>query len=110
MKDFELPEPAFKLSWIGDKAEYRVSKPRIGNTDVYTPEQVREIVAKDRAQRGQAVAWQVRRVDGSPLAVWETCTFELYEATLATGRYAGYENAPLCEVRVLSDNAAPAPR
>ncbi|WP_212745034.1 hypothetical protein [Hydrogenophaga sp. 2FB] len=107
MTDFELPDPAFKLSWNDGRAAYTVNKPRIGSTDVFTPEQVREIVANDRARRGQPVAWQVRRSDGSPLAVWETCTFELYEATLATGRYAGYENGPPCEVRVLSDNTAP---
>ena len=51
-----------------------------------------------------AVAWQVRRadgrIDGVPIQ-WEHCTKELYDATLATGRYAGYENGPRCEVREL---------
>jgi hypothetical protein len=52
----------------------------------------------------EAVAWQVRRadgrIDGVPIQ-WENCTQELYDATLATGRYAGYENGPQCEVRAL---------
>jgi hypothetical protein len=108
MLDFELPEPAFRLTWNEGQAQYRVSKPRIGDTDVFTAEQVRAIVARDRAQRGVAVCWQVRRTDGSPLAVWEVCTKELYEASLKTGRYAGYQNGPPCEVRTLSDNGAPA--
>lgn len=51
-----------------------------------------------------AVAWQVRRadgrIDGVPIQ-WENCTKELYEATLSTGRYAGFENGPRCEVRAL---------
>jgi hypothetical protein len=42
----------------------------------------------------EAVAWQVRRadgrIDGVPIQ-WENCTKELYDATLATGRYAGFE-------------------
>lgn len=49
----------------------------------------------------EPAAYQVRRTDGSPLADWEDCTRELYEATLATGRYNGYENGPACEVRPL---------
>lgn len=48
-----------------------------------------------------AVAWQVRRTDGSPLACWEACTRDLYDATLASGRYSGYEDGPPCEVRAL---------
>lgn len=51
---------------------------------------------------GEAVSWQVRRTDGSPLACWETCTRDLYNETLATGRYNGLEGAPPCEVRALA--------
>lgn len=47
------------------------------------------------------VSWQVRRADGSPNATWETCTKEFYDATLRTGRYAGYETGPKSEVRDL---------
>lgn len=50
---------------------------------------------------GEAVSYQVRRTDGSPLACWETCTKDLYDETLATGRYNGLEGAPPCEVRAL---------
>lgn len=57
------------------------------------------------------VAWQVRRIDGDggPLTNWESCTQDLYEATLATGRYGGYENGPPCEVRALVDARAAQP-
>lgn len=37
-----MPEPAFKLTWRGDLARYFVSKPNIGNTAVYTADQVRK--------------------------------------------------------------------
>ena len=61
------------------------------------------------AAQAEAVAWQVRRadgrIDGSPFP-WEECTKELYDATLSTGRYAGYENGPRCEVRALAALAA----
>ncbi|WP_249182456.1 hypothetical protein [Burkholderia ambifaria] len=54
---------------------------------------------------GDPVAWQVRRADGKLSAgfpiQWEECTKELYDETLQTGRYAGYENGPRCEVRAL---------
>ncbi len=66
----------------------------------------RSLIASSRAASlgdgGGAVAWQVRRTDGSPLACWESCTRELYEATLATGRYSGFESGPSCEVRALA--------
>ena len=55
----------------------------------------------------EAVSWQVRRTDGSPLACWETCTKDLYDLTLSTGRYCGFENGPPCEVRALGVIAAP---
>lgn len=83
-------------------------------TDPYHPRQV-ALTAAEAAlacqSQGVPVAWQVRRadgrIDGVPIQ-WECCTKELYETTLATGRYAGYENGPLCEVRALFA-AAPAP-
>ncbi|AOJ31391.1 hypothetical protein WJ16_07640 [Burkholderia metallica] len=52
----------------------------------------------------EAVAWQVRRTEISPTGApiqRENCTKELHDATLATGRYAGYDNGPRCEVRAL---------
>lgn len=60
--------------------------------------------AQPAAVDREAVAWQVRRsdgrIDGVPIQ-WEQCTKDLYDATLSTGRYAGYENGPRCEVREL---------
>ena len=35
-----LPEPSFRLVWLSDRAVYKVTKPNIGNTDVYTAEQM----------------------------------------------------------------------
>lgn len=71
-------------------------------------------IAAIRAQQAggvpAVVSWQVRRTDGSPLAVWESCTQELFNETKRTGRYAGYEGAPPCEVRELvALAAAPSP-
>lgn len=83
-------------------------------TDPYHPRRVALNAAEAALacqSQGVPVAWQVRRadgrIDGVPIQ-WECCTKELYETTLATGRYAGYENGPLCEVRALFA-AAPAP-
>lgn len=83
-------------------------------TDPYHPRRVALAAAENALacqSQGVPVAWQVRRadgrIDGVPIQ-WECCTKELYETTLATGRYAGYENGPLCEVRALFA-AAPAP-
>lgn len=56
------------------------------------------------------VSWQVRRTDGSLMAVWESCTKDLFDETKRTGRYGGYEGAPPCEVRELVVlAAAPSP-
>jgi hypothetical protein len=48
-----MPEPAFKLTWRGDLARYFVSKPNIGNTDVFTADQVRAAIlgATERAAK-----------------------------------------------------------
>lgn len=56
------------------------------------------------------IVWQVRRSDGRIDGVqitWENCTQKLYEATLGTGRYAGDENGPRCEVRALAVTTHP---
>ena len=41
-----LPEPAFRLLW--KHGEYRVTKPNIGDTDVYTADQLRAAVLAER--------------------------------------------------------------
>lgn len=41
-----LPEPAFRLLW--KYGEYRVTKPNIGDTDVYTADQLRAAVLAER--------------------------------------------------------------
>lgn len=40
-----LPEPAFRLKWDGSSSSYKVDKPNIGDTDVYTAEQVNALVS-----------------------------------------------------------------
>ena len=44
MDDLMLPEPAFRLKW--KDGAYYVSKPSIGDTDVFTAEQMREYAKK----------------------------------------------------------------
>ena len=36
-----LPAPDFRLKWVGG-SEYKVTKPNIGDTDVFTADQMRE--------------------------------------------------------------------
>jgi len=64
-----MPEPAFKLTWRSDLARYFVSKPNIGDTEVFTPDQVRAAIlgATERAEKvceqqakTYAFIWQVR--------------------------------------------------
>lgn len=50
----ELLQPAFKLRWDGERAAYFVNTPGIGNTDVYTADQMRAY-AKPYADRLAAV-------------------------------------------------------
>jgi hypothetical protein len=54
----ELPSPAFRLCWKPLEGRYTVNKPNIGDTDVYTAEQVRACIAADRAERVPAVSEQ----------------------------------------------------
>ena len=44
MNDLMLPEPAFRLKW--KDGAYYVSKPSIGDTDVFTADQMREYAKK----------------------------------------------------------------
>ncbi|MEI2429159.1 hypothetical protein RDV84_23295 [Lysobacter yananisis] len=67
---------------------------------------LREIDAAAPEGAQGAVEWQVRRTGLTRSATqdlwgWEPCTKELYEATLRTGRYAGFDNGQPCEVRAL---------
>lgn len=43
--DVVLPDPAFNLIWDAERGGYYVSKPNIGSTAVYTPEQVRALLS-----------------------------------------------------------------
>lgn len=45
MTHIPLPEPSFRLTWNFWQAEYKVSKPNIGDTDAYTADQMREYAA-----------------------------------------------------------------
>ena len=46
----EIPEPAFRLKWRGDRAAYYVDKPNIGDTDCYTADQLRAAAALGKRQ------------------------------------------------------------
>ena len=48
---YKLPEPEFQLKWHSSPAAYRVSKPNIGDTDVYTAEQMQAAYAAGLAAR-----------------------------------------------------------
>ena len=52
--DIKLPEPAFRLTWDDSRAGYYVSKPNVGDTDVFTADQLRAAVLADRAERASA--------------------------------------------------------
>lgn len=49
-----LPAPAFQLIWDGGRALYKVSKPNIGSTEVFTSDQLRAYVDATCAMRAQA--------------------------------------------------------
>lgn len=54
-----LPEPDFRLKWHNGDARYTVNKPDIGDTDCYTADTVRTLLAGVSAPAAQAepVAW-----------------------------------------------------
>lgn len=37
-----LPEPQFQLKWLPNSSTYHVTKPNVGNTDVFTADQMRD--------------------------------------------------------------------
>jgi len=52
-----LPEPAFRLLW--KHGEYRVTKPNIGDTDVYTADQYRAAVLAERERCADIVMYEL---------------------------------------------------
>ncbi|HDR9497631.1 TPA: hypothetical protein QDC06_000833 [Burkholderia cepacia] len=103
MRVFDSPAPA---EWYDDEAIRFFTEHHRHRQTLRA-----NLASQPAAAAGQeAVAWQVRRTEISPMGTpiqWENCTKELHDATLATGRYAGYDNGPRCEVRALY-TAAPA--
>lgn len=110
---------AFEAWWMSDvPEEHRVFAKKLldgygpgytaaaGVADAWEAWQARASLPAGKVAQAEPVAWQVRRVDGRIDGVpiqWENCTKDLFDATLQTGRYAGYENGPRCEVRALCD-------
>ena len=62
---FVEPEPSFKLRWHDDGARYTVSKPNIGDTDVFTADQLREAYAAGAAAQlsAEPFGWYDARFD-----------------------------------------------
>lgn len=48
-----LPEPAFRLKWRD--GAYKVTKPHIGDTDVYTADQLRAAILQERESAADLV-------------------------------------------------------
>jgi hypothetical protein len=57
----ELPEPAFRLMW--KHGAYYVDKPEIGDTDVYTAEQVRALLDEVEALTADAERYRWLRAN-----------------------------------------------
>lgn len=78
--DIKLPEPAFRLFWHERSNLYSVSKPNIGDTDVYTADQLRAAVLADRAGRWQPIETAPQNTGDLVLVYWiDECGGERYE-------------------------------
>lgn len=60
-----MPEPAFQLRWHSVRAAYSVSKPDIGDTEVYTADQMRQAI-----QAASDLAAKREREDGVVIAAY----------------------------------------
>ncbi len=92
-KQFEWSDEEFEVWWNKDD--------RCNRADRIAQARCVLLAAGPAGPVQEPAAYQVRRTDSSPLAVWKGCTRDLYEDTLATGRYSGFEDGPPCEVRRL---------
>lgn len=92
-RQYEWSEDEFEIWWNSDDRGERAN--RIAEARCIL------LSAGAAGPAQEPAAYQVRRADGSPLTVWEGCTRDLYEDTLATGRYSGFESGPPSEVRRL---------
>ncbi len=76
--EIKLPEPAFRLTWSGYAAEYKVNRPNIGDTDCYTADQMRAAIEADRASRSPPTDEQVERAAfAAERAVYDMDGFEM---------------------------------
>ena len=62
---YKLPEPEFQLKWHSSPAAYRVSKPNIGDADVYTAEQMQAAYAAGLAARVPE-GWKMVPIEMTP--------------------------------------------
>ncbi len=60
-----LPEPSFQLVWLTGRAVYKVTKPNIGDTDVFTSDQMHAYAQQYAAQQ-VAEAMQWRDIETAP--------------------------------------------
>ena len=77
-----LPEPAFRLKWRNGM--YWVDKPSIGDTDVYTAEQLRTAVAAALGRGAVPSGWKLVPVEPTPemrkaaADAWLDCDSKLF--------------------------------
>lgn len=74
-----LPTPEFLLKWV-DGSEYRVTRPNVGDTDVFTADQMREYACAVEQAAYERAAAHVRtlkrdwwRLRAAPEIVVEEC-------------------------------------
>lgn len=78
----ELPEPAFRLKWRNGM--YLVDKPSIGDTDVYTADQLRTAVAAALGRGVVPSGWKLVPVEPTPemrkaaADAWLDCDSKLF--------------------------------
>ena len=65
--DLMLPEPEFRLKW--KDGAYYVSKPSIGDMDVFTADQMREYAELVRADERATLALEAKRNSNSIFAL-----------------------------------------
>jgi hypothetical protein len=76
-----LPDPSFELVWLQDRGLYKVTKPNIGDTYVYTADQMQAYaiaaIEAYKQQQGEAVAWMLPSEEGCDSAFRDHATVQV---------------------------------